>query len=180
MSKNVFQDYVLVIGAIRNENRTRARERDVKKASVRGSFSPRCWRSALTSSHCEPRVKMLLDSILSFFFPRSPSADPLQRGPTLGPVPPCHAPAYAAYTHTNACTHTYGISLWGPCLTLRSPKIPSELRAPSRAANRTEIITGRWACVDCSYSASLTDSEKLWGRPHQKSTRGNHEEFYSV
>lgn len=31
---------------------------------------------------------------------------------------------------------------------------------PHYEANRTEIITGRWACVDCSYSARLTDRGK--------------------
>lgn len=149
----------------RNENRNVGRS-TMWKRQVSGSFPPRCWRSALTSSHCELRVKMLLDSILSFSLSFSFVLSPrtlFSRGPHSPPFHHATQPAYAAHTniYTNTHAHTYDISLWGPCLTLRSPKIPLEgFRAPSRAANRTEIITGRWACVDCSYSASLTDSEK--------------------
>lgn len=150
------------------------------KSQVSGSFSPRCWRSALTSSHCESRVKMLLDSILSLsrrtlfrpIRPRSATAHSRRNG----------ARAYATritHTHTHVHRYLHAWVLWGPPrLTLRSPKIPLELRAPSCAANRTEIITGRWACVDCSYSASLTDSENSWGKQNRKSTQGNREEFH--
>ena len=52
------------------------------------------------------------------------------------------------------------VPLWGLSLTLRSLEIPSGLIGSHYEANRTEIITGRWACVDCSYSAPLTDRRK--------------------
>lgn len=115
------------IGAVVQGNnncktKTRARRRPRKgvRASARSrSFFP----SPLTSSHCEPRVKMLLDSRDSLGGP-SLQADP---GPRLASPPLLRAASRETRTHTRMRVRRCG---GGPCLTLRSlrkslSKIPS-------------------------------------------------------
>lgn len=101
----------------RNENRNAGRS-TMWKRQVSGSFSPRCWRSALTSSHCELRVKMLLDSILPFslslflsFSLRGPSSAGAHTRPRS--ITPRNRRMPRIQTYIQIRTHTHTIYLCG-------------------------------------------------------------------
>lgn len=98
------------------------------------------------------RITILLLSLFLSFF--------LYRGPVRKKARHTYADSCVQFIVVRVCVrNTYEESVLPSVgsrgLTLRSLEIPSGLMVPRYEANRTKIITGRWACVDCSYSAWL-------------------------